>query len=218
MPWPTTRSGESPPMRRPSMTIEPPSGGYMPEMALKSVVLPAPLGPIRAWSRRSARVRSTVSTAVKSPKRLLTPRQSRRGPTAGAAPWRKSGTSAPGLGVRRAAMAAASSSRRRKGRSSRSPRPINPEGEKRMKAMNMSPNQNCHEAVCSESSSRNRMKKALPSAGPRKCPMPPTMVMATISPEKATWTWSADANTLRKVKRQPPRPVTAAESVKAINL
>ena len=46
------------------------SGANMPETMLNSVVLPAPLGPISACSRRSAIARSTASTAVNAAEAL----------------------------------------------------------------------------------------------------------------------------------------------------
>ena len=59
---------------------------------------------------------------------MVTPRQSSSAPAAGVAPRKKSGTAAPGWGVRRAAMAAASSSRASEGAKEAFPQPDQPRG------------------------------------------------------------------------------------------
>src|SRR6266567_3625783 len=49
----------------------------MPVTRLKRVLLPAPLGPIRAWMLPSSTARSTRSTATRPPKRMVTLSSSR---------------------------------------------------------------------------------------------------------------------------------------------
>ena len=57
------RSGRQPAMLWPAKRIPPESGRIMPEMQLNSVVLPAPLGPIRPVMRLSSTDRSTPRNA-----------------------------------------------------------------------------------------------------------------------------------------------------------
>src|SRR5262252_4201230 len=61
-------------MSRPSNTIEPPSAKCAPAMALRSVLLPEPFGPIRPWKLPAATSTSTPSSARNVRKLLLTPR------------------------------------------------------------------------------------------------------------------------------------------------
>src|SRR5437667_552336 len=70
--------GLSPPRRRSRNRISPSSGARNPESRLKTVVFPAPLGPMRPTISPSATVRSSPSTARRPPKRLESPRTSSR--------------------------------------------------------------------------------------------------------------------------------------------
>src|SRR5699024_598676 len=68
-------SGLLPVMSLPSSTMLPSVGRYMPVSMLKTVVLPAPLGPIRPYRWPFSMVRSNWATACRPPKampRLLT--------------------------------------------------------------------------------------------------------------------------------------------------
>ena len=67
-----TRQGAKPSMRWPPKVIAPWSGGSNPVMALNRVVLPAPLGPIRAVTWSWGITADTSSTATTPPKVLRT--------------------------------------------------------------------------------------------------------------------------------------------------
>jgi len=67
-------------IRLPANVISPASAVMLPVIRLNSVVLPEPFGPINAVIEPSATVRSAPSTAVRPPKRLVTPRTSSSGP------------------------------------------------------------------------------------------------------------------------------------------
>src|SRR5712691_5500613 len=58
--------------------ISPEVGVYSPAIILKNVVLPAPFGPIRLTIERSWMEKSTLLTATRPPKRLVTPRATSR--------------------------------------------------------------------------------------------------------------------------------------------
>ena len=60
-------------MSRPSKRMLPASLRSVPEMQFTSVLLPDPLGPIRPSRSPGRTIRSTLSSAVKPPKRLVTP-------------------------------------------------------------------------------------------------------------------------------------------------
>src|SRR5689334_296286 len=60
-------------MSSPSNRIEPAVGCRVFVRRLKQVVLPAPLGPIRAWIDPRRILRSTLLTALKPPKTLVSP-------------------------------------------------------------------------------------------------------------------------------------------------
>jgi hypothetical protein len=66
-----TCAGTSPPISSPRNRIEPPVGAYMPAMRLKVVLLPEPLGPISPRISPCSSAKSTLDTAVKPPKRLV---------------------------------------------------------------------------------------------------------------------------------------------------
>src|SRR5262250_1828331 len=66
---------------RPSNTMRPPSGTSEPETQLISVVLPEPLGPISPKRSPAFTERLSPFTAVKPPKRLVSPSTSRRAAT-----------------------------------------------------------------------------------------------------------------------------------------
>src|ERR1700730_1380028 len=67
------RWGGTPVMSWPSMTTRPPSGISKPASRRSSVVLPQPELPSRANSSPRSTTRSTASTAVTEPKRLVRP-------------------------------------------------------------------------------------------------------------------------------------------------
>src|SRR5215218_1957954 len=60
-------------MTWPLNSILPSDGSYMPAIILKSVVLPAPFGPINPWIVPRGMARSTLLTAVRPPNRLVSP-------------------------------------------------------------------------------------------------------------------------------------------------
>src|SRR5215208_546364 len=88
------RSGASPAIERPFKVTVPSSGTYMPEIRLKAVVLPAPFGPMRAWSERSRTAMSTPWTALMPPKCFAIPWATRIGPS-----MRSAGRSVGGGGL-----------------------------------------------------------------------------------------------------------------------
>ncbi len=112
----------------------------MPESRLKAVVLPAPLGPIRAWRVRSRTAKETPRTALMPPKLLAMSSTARTGAPAAVAPSRmKAGGTGPTASTRRAAMAASVSGTLRNGAISRPATPTRPVGEKMMKPTKSSP-------------------------------------------------------------------------------
>src|SRR4029077_17571833 len=66
-----TWCGLDPVMSRPSKTTRPAVGWNSPVTLLNSVVLPAPLGPMRAKTSPRLICRLTLSTATSPPKRLV---------------------------------------------------------------------------------------------------------------------------------------------------
>src|SRR5438552_10442557 len=68
-----------PQMSSPSKRMLPSSFLSVPAMQLTSVLLPEPFGPMRPTRSPGRTRKSTPSSAVKPPKRLVTPRTSRRG-------------------------------------------------------------------------------------------------------------------------------------------
>src|SRR6185312_11946339 len=70
MPSRAMRSGASPAMSRPAKRTPPPLGARSPESRLISVVLPAPLGPISAWTPPPCTSSETSLTAARPPKRF----------------------------------------------------------------------------------------------------------------------------------------------------
>src|SRR5499427_8182677 len=72
MPSQATLCGLKPVMSVPSNSTTPSLGGIRPVMPLKSVVLPAPLGPISAKTSPRRTSKLTSSTAVRPPNRLVT--------------------------------------------------------------------------------------------------------------------------------------------------
>src|ERR1043166_2815127 len=70
--------GRRPPRGSPSSLMSPPPGTTSPEIKLNSVVLPAPLGPIRPVSLPAATENEQRSTAVTPPKRRVTSHSSSR--------------------------------------------------------------------------------------------------------------------------------------------
>ena len=131
--------------RWPSSDTVPWSGGYMLDIRLNAVVLPAPLGPIRACSVRSVMEMSTPWTALMPPKLLTMWWADSTGPSTWDVGRRNSGSGSTSM--RRADIAASSTSFLRNGASSRSPTPTRPVGENTMKATNTRPNQNSQFSV-----------------------------------------------------------------------
>src|SRR5579883_1721148 len=76
MPALACADGERPAMSAARKRIAPAVGCMSPARQLKSVLFPAPLGPIRPSASCSARARSAPSTARKLPKAFTTPRAS----------------------------------------------------------------------------------------------------------------------------------------------
>ena len=72
MPRRQTASAARPSMRRPAKVIVPPSGTKTPAIMLKSVVLPAPFGPMTPQISPAATSNVTASTAVRPRNRLVT--------------------------------------------------------------------------------------------------------------------------------------------------
>src|SRR5262245_27726886 len=73
------RSGGSPVMSSPSSRMRPPVGRSTPVTQLKNVLLPAPLGPIRARISPGMTDRVTPLSAVSPPDRTVSPSAPRRG-------------------------------------------------------------------------------------------------------------------------------------------
>ena len=71
------RCGAMPVISRPSKRTLPASGGRKPATMAKSVVLPAPFGPISAVMRPACASSDASETATRPPKRLTMPRASR---------------------------------------------------------------------------------------------------------------------------------------------
>ena len=212
MPASAIASGLKPVIARPSSVTVPRSGSNSPEIRLKAVVLPAPLGPIRACRLRSATAMSTPSTARVPPNDLVSPCARRTGPSARRAGTRNSGS---GSAERvRPDIAAASSGRARKGAIARRATPTRPSGENTMKATKSRPNQNSQCGVQIDRNSRNSRKNSAPSAGPRNERMPPITTIARSSPEKATDSGSAEAKRWLNTDSVPASPTTAAETTK----
>src|SRR2546422_10877758 len=69
--------GGTPDTRAPCKTISPEDSGSTPVSGLRTVLFPAPCGPIRPWIVRGATVMESPVTPCTPPKRLLTPRSSR---------------------------------------------------------------------------------------------------------------------------------------------
>src|SRR6266852_5481248 len=69
--------GRSPDVRSPLKKTSPAVSGITPVIRLKTVLLPAPLGPIRPWIAPRATVMERSATASKPPNRRETPRSSR---------------------------------------------------------------------------------------------------------------------------------------------
>ena len=188
-------------------------GGNNPETILNRVVLPAPLGPISAWIWPASMRRLAFDTACMPPKCLDTLSTSSSVPvcTGGR---RNAGKGSPSM-ILRALIAAASSSGGFQRRINWAQMPISPPGEYITKPTNTSPNQNSQLELQIESSSRNRTKNTEPRAGPRMLCMPPMTTMASISPENATDTASADTRKCRNPSSAPASPVTIAEITNA---
>src|SRR5262245_25081335 len=76
IPWRARFDGFAREMSSPARSTRPCDGGSSPVITLKSVVLPAPFGPMRPVTAPSDAVRSTPSSAVLPPNRTVTPRTS----------------------------------------------------------------------------------------------------------------------------------------------
>src|SRR5262249_20958028 len=77
MPRRQTSDGGSPEMRSRLKRISPALSAVTPVIRLKTVLLPAPLGPMRPWIDPAATVIGRSATACTPPKRRETPRSSR---------------------------------------------------------------------------------------------------------------------------------------------
>src|SRR4029453_5074747 len=77
MPRRQTSDGRSPEVRSPLKKISPVVSGITPVIRLKTVLLPAPLGPTRPWIGPRATVIERSATASRPPKRRETLRSSR---------------------------------------------------------------------------------------------------------------------------------------------
>src|SRR2546422_645355 len=77
MPRRQISDGRSPDVRSPLKKTSPAVSGITPVMRLKTVLLPAPLGPIRPWIAPRVTVMEKSATASKPPNRRETPRSSR---------------------------------------------------------------------------------------------------------------------------------------------
>src|SRR3954462_6693053 len=73
MPLLMIRCGESPAISTPSNRIEPAVAGSVPDSRLKIVLLPEPFGPIRPRISPRSTLNDTLLTAVKPPKRFISP-------------------------------------------------------------------------------------------------------------------------------------------------
>ena len=80
MPASQARSGRRPEITLPSRLTVPASGASAPAIMLKIVVLPAPLGPIRAWMAPAGTLKLTSCTARRPRKLLPMPASSSRAP------------------------------------------------------------------------------------------------------------------------------------------
>src|SRR5262245_27063384 len=87
----TTRCGAVRSSELPSNSTSPPSGLYRRVMTLKTVVLPAPLGPISPTMPPSSTSNETSSSATMPPNRRLTFR-TERSPTDALCAWRRPGS------------------------------------------------------------------------------------------------------------------------------
>ena len=76
------RAALQPVMSSPLKAIRPSEARYCPERRLKSVVFPAPLGPMMLLSARAGTSRLTWSTATWPPKRIVRSRVLRTGASA----------------------------------------------------------------------------------------------------------------------------------------
>ncbi len=88
MPSRAISCGCQPVVSWPSIRISPALGVSMPARHLKNVLLPAPFGPIRQRSSSRRRKKSTPSTALTPPNRMVTPRVSSTMSAIGASPGR----------------------------------------------------------------------------------------------------------------------------------
>src|SRR5438128_3752347 len=77
MPRRQISDGRSPEVRSPLKNTAPAFSGMTPVIRLKTVLLPAPLGPIRPWIAPRATVMERSATASRPPNRRETPRSSR---------------------------------------------------------------------------------------------------------------------------------------------
>src|SRR5438445_12554163 len=77
MPRRQISDGRSPEVRSPLKNTAPAFSGMTPVIRLKTVLLPAPLGPIKPWIALRATVIERSATACRPPNRRLTPRSSR---------------------------------------------------------------------------------------------------------------------------------------------
>ena len=188
----------------------------MPEMRLKAVVLPAPLGPISACRLRSRTAMSTPLHGACVAAEGLTRPPPRRGSgpsTSGPSGLRNSGSGAasdpcarPWRRPRRASG--------RKGATMTPGHAHQPLGREEDEGRRTGGRRRTASAASRSTGTRGRGgRRARPSAGPRKLRMPPITTMARSSPEKATESGSAEAKRWLKTDsvacephHGPPRP------------
>ena len=177
-------SGARPAIERPFNVTVPSSGTYMPEIRLKAVVLPAPFGPMRAWSDAVPHGDVDALDGFDAAEMLGDPLgdQDRAVDAVGGPERRGQGLGRGRLPARHRGVLDGFRAERPQSRSAMPTRPV---GEKTMKPTNKRPNQNSQFWVQIERNSRKRMKNNAPIAGPRRLRMPPITTIARSSPEKA---------------------------------
>jgi len=182
IPWCARVHGAARPIGLPSNTISPASGVMTPEMRLKTVVLPEPLGPMSAVMEPSGTVKVAPSTARFAPNDLTRPRTSRSG---------LSGSTSRDTG----AVVITASKSRRLPLSPTVPRVCSrsrsfssegrtPLGSSRMSAMSRPPRMTSRKLPPEKTvlaQSLIGMSRKAPSTGPHSEPRPPRMTASTMS-------------------------------------
>ena len=177
------RWGLNPVTETPLSTTLPRSGTNSPEIRLKTLVLPAPFGPINACSVRSRTTMLASTTALMPPNAFAKSFAARTTSPPRCSGCRNAGSDTP-CSIARAAIAAASTTFGLIGSVNRCQTPTSPVGENTTKATNRRPKYSSQFGVQIDKYS---------SAGPSKLRMPPMITIASISPENAMAVGSADA-------------------------